>query len=157
MEIEADLRAACTIVLQGGKPITGSYEDAWRNGKAQLDYDTIRLGGGAAPARRKQQEHVSAPLSQSHTNTDDAAAEALMEQPDSDLYRYKPNTATEDLFKQEDLKKAQNRRSRAATRADELMAGAPQVPEHKVIARSASNARPKSTQIAATLLSLIHI
>lgn len=155
LEIEADLRAACTVVLQGGKPITGGYEDAWKNGKAQLDYDTIRSGAGAAPAparRRQPAEHVSAPLSHSHTNASPPVPEAPMENLDSDKFRYKPNTATEDLFKEDDARKMQNRRSRAATRADELMAGPPQPPEHKTLPRSGSQSRPKSIPHAAGTL-----
>lgn len=146
------MRAACTVVLQGGKPITGGYDDAWKNGKAQLDYDTIRSGAGAAPApvrkpsqrRRSPPQQVSVPLSHSHTNTSPPVIEAPVETLDSDRYRYKPNTATEDLFKEEDARKLQNRRSRATTRADELMAGPPPPPEHKTLPQSGTQSRPKS-------------
>jgi hypothetical protein len=97
--------------------------------KPALDYAAIRAGGPRA------QEYTEPPNVQRTPAPDAALAHEGL---DPIAYRYKPNSASEDLFRPGETSRMDKRRSRAATRADELMAGPPKVPEHTTLKRTSS-------------------
>jgi hypothetical protein len=132
-ELDHALRVACTGVLRNNKP---SHE-YHKGGKAQLDYATIRRGGGnnPAPAPRKQDPVPTMSLSKSMSNEDkvhrpnrDSTMSNGLPNPEMS-HRISHISASMDQYSQtseEDPQaqaQTQKQRSRAQSRADQLMAG----------------------------------
>lgn len=126
-ELDHALRVACTGVLRNNKP---SHE-YHKGGKAQLDYATIRRGGGNNPVQRKP-DPVPTTLAKSISNEDKAAYRPNR---DSTMSNGIPNpemshrishisTSMDQYAKTpEEDSHVQKQRSRAQSRADQLMAG----------------------------------
>lgn len=110
-DVDAELRAACTYIVTHPKP---SHEMWERDApKPALDYAAIKsqeILGPAAPARKPSTRARGPPLRH------DTPADALK-------YSYRPNIATEDLFKQDERDRVRAQASSSAiSRADQLMA-----------------------------------
>ena len=125
-DLDHALRVACSGVLRNNKP---SHE-YHKGGKAQLDYATIRRGGGNNPAPRKP-DPVPTTLSKSTSNEDKAhrpnrdstMSNGIMNPEMS--HRISHISASMDSYAQpqEGDFQVQVQRSRAQSRADQLMAG----------------------------------
>jgi hypothetical protein len=152
-DLDAALRAACTGVLRNNKP---SHE-YHKGGKAQLDYATIRRGGGtsAAPAPAPRlPDPVPTTLSKSTSNEDadhrpnrDSTMSNGIANPEMS-HRISHISASMDMYPQipEDGFQVQARRSRAQSRADQLMAGLPIKAPHGQKPRTESqHSRSQST------------
>lgn len=135
-DLDAALRAACTNVVRNNKP---SHE-YHKGGKAQLDYATIRRGGGSQPqpAPRKP-ENPSAALSKADSNEErrQAKRESLstgLVSPDrSQRMSHISASAAVHSPTQDSGQPGVVQRSRAQSRADQLMGGAsPHKPQSRV-------------------------
>jgi hypothetical protein len=152
-DLDAALRAACTGVLRNNKP---SHE-YHKGGKAQLDYATIRRGGGPSaapvPAPRKP-DPVFTTLSKStsnedgahHPNRDSTTLNGVVNPEMS--HRISHISASMDMYPQlpEDGFQVQAQRSRAQSRADQLMAGLPiKAPDGQKPRTESHHSRSQST------------
>lgn len=126
-ELDHALRVACTGVLRNNKP---SHE-YHKGGKAQLDYATIRRGGGNNPVPRKP-DPVPTTLAKSISNEDKAVhrpnRDSTMSNgiPNPDMsHRISHISTSMDQYTKtpEEDSNVQKQRSRAQSRADQLMAG----------------------------------
>jgi hypothetical protein len=149
-DLDAALRAACTGVLRNNKP---SHE-YHKGGKAQLDYATIRRGGGNNPAPRKP-DPVPTTLSKSTSNED----RAHYPNRDSSMSNggVNPNQAHrmsqmsasmgQPSQTQEGGFEVQVQRSRAQSRADQIMAGstAALAPDAQRSRTNSQHSRSRST------------
>ena len=125
-ELDHALRVACTGVLRNNKP---SHE-YHKGGKAQLDYATIRRGGGNNPAPPpRKPDPVPTNLSQSVSNEDrvhrpnrDSSMSNGIVKPEMS-HRISHISASTDQYPQIQEGETQKQRSRAQSRADQLMAG----------------------------------
>ncbi|KAK5127896.1 hypothetical protein LTR85_005013 [Meristemomyces frigidus] len=153
--VEADLRAACAYVLQNFKPSHVVYQEQYGGAqqKQQLDYAAIKES-----THSQVEDEAPRPLSKVSSGTQEPAP-ADVDAPESegmspDKYRYRPDVATEDLFKNDRVERANSRRS-AILRAEQLMlSGPPKVPPPTTRERSGSHLRsvsaPWHNSVAAT-------
>ena len=128
-ELDHALRVACTGVLRNNKP---SHE-YHKGGKAQLDYATIRRGGGNNPAPPRKPDPVPSNLAKSISNEDkvhrpnrDSTMSSGMSIPNPEMsHRISHISTSMDQYSQtpEEGSQGQKQRSRAQSRADQLMAG----------------------------------
>lgn len=150
--VEADLRAACAYVLQNFKPSHVVYEEQHGGAgqKQQLDYAAIKTA-----VHNEPEEAAPAPLSKVHTRSQEQAS-ADTEPPERectspDMYRYRPDVATGDLFKPEKDVKMMVRRS-ASLRAEQLMSSSPpKGPPPTTRDRSGSHLRSASNPMQPSL------
>lgn len=148
-DLDAALRAACTGVLRNNKP---SHE-YHKGGKAQLDYATIRRGGGnnLPPARKPDPAPIS--LSKSTSNEHPANPNRNSTMPNAAMnpemsYRISHVSASADQYSQpqEEAYEVPAQRSRAQSRADQLMAGPPaKAPEGSRPRTDSQHSRSQST------------
>jgi hypothetical protein len=153
-DLDAALRAACTGVLRNNKP---SHE-YHKGGKAQLDYATIRRGGGgptAAPAPASRlPDPVPTTLSKSTSNEEgphrpnrDSTMSNGLANPEMS-HRISHISASMDMYPQipESGFQVQVQRSRAQSRADQLMAGLPiKAPDGQKPRTESQHSRSQST------------
>ena len=140
---EAALRSACAYVLQDFKPSSQVYDEQLSQDgdiRAALDYAVIK------EAESKKMEQAALSLSRFHTRMQPERSEIeeeVSEQISPDRYRYKPKTATEDLFKNEEYEHIRTQRTAIVQRAEQLMTPGPSRPFPRTAAtthrRSASN------------------
>jgi hypothetical protein len=126
-DLDHALRVACSGVLRNNKP---SHE-YHKGGKAQLDYATIRRGGGNNPAPVRKPDPVPTSLSKSTSNEEkvhrsnrDSTMSNGMMNPELS-HRISHISASMDSYPQtqDGDFQVQAQRSRAQSRADQLMAG----------------------------------
>ena len=135
---EAELRSACAYVVQNFKPSHIVYDEQFASqAKPQLDYAAIKESvqedvDAAAPARQ---------TSNAHEEPDEIAEK--VRQLGSGKFSYKPNIATEDLFKHEGEPRAPAP-TIAALRADQLMAPQASVTPTGVKGQTAPHSRSAS-------------
>lgn len=151
-QTDSELRSACAYILQNFKPSHVVYEEQYGSSqKPQLDYAAIK------ESVHRDMEAAPAPLSQVNTREPETSQQDApeIEGFDPDLYRYKPDIATEDLFKPEQDQSVHtlSPRKRAISRAEQLMTSPPaskppvsgarlRLPTHS---RSTSNPMPSLT------------
>lgn len=157
-DLDSALRAACTGVVRNNKP---SHE-YHKNGKAQLDYATIRRGGGTVKAAKRPErpEHPPASLAKTTSNEERLQQQQAQQQMQGPLsaglsspgtsQRMSHISASADVQPQHQNGETQGRqqRSRAQSRADQLMGGAspPKAPAPKLLRdRTDSHSRSQST------------
>ncbi|GAB7360158.1 hypothetical protein MBLNU230_g7921t1 [Neophaeotheca triangularis] len=153
---DAELRAACTMVLQGGEAAPGNKGNqrdpaiATLGAKPQLDYAAIR---NAPP-----QAQPSRTLSRKQPNPrrhDASGAERRAESPPQlspEAYRYKPGLNSEELMKQLERDEQEKSRLAADSRAEQLMGGkAPKPSPSEEAARDRSEAHKRSQSTPQTL------
>jgi hypothetical protein len=126
-DLDHALRVACSGVLRNNKP---SHE-YHKGGKAQLDYATIRRGGGNNPAPVRKPDPLPTALSKSTSNEDrvhrpnrdSTMSNGMMNSEMS--HRISHISASMDHYPQteEGDFQVKAQRSRAQSRADQLMAG----------------------------------
>ncbi|KAL1588828.1 hypothetical protein WHR41_02686 [Cladosporium halotolerans] len=146
-DLDAALRAACTGVIRNNKP---SHE-YHKGGKAQLDYATIKRGGGNQPAPQR-----AAPACAPLTKTDSNEDRPHMQQGSLSNGLTSPNKAHRASHisaasegqpqAEENTHQVRVQRSRAQSRVDQLMGGAsPPKPARPQRDRTDSHSRSKST------------
>jgi hypothetical protein len=144
------LRAACTGVVRNNKP---SHE-YHKGGKAQLDYATIRRGGGnnPAPAPRRP-DPAPAALINSDSNENrfstvqrDSTLSANLTSPEKSNRVSHISASTENPPHPQtgDGVQVQVQRSRAQSRADQIMAGSP--PKALALQRERTNSQHSRSQ-----------
>ena len=140
------LRAACTGVVRNNKP---SHE-YHKGGKAQLDYATIRRGGGNNPAPRKP-DPAPAALAKSNSNENrfsapprDSTLSTNIASPDKSQRVSHISASTENPPQNGDGTQVQVQRSRAQSRADQIMAGSP--PKTLALQRERTNSQHSRSQ-----------
>ncbi|KAK4561685.1 hypothetical protein LTR86_004364 [Recurvomyces mirabilis] len=156
--VEAELRSACAYVLQNFKPSHIVFDE--KHGapqKQQLDYAAVK-------GQTQRDVDVSAPiLSKISSRKQDAVALIMKgndkepENVSSDKFKYKPATATAELFKEQDkeeLERKKASRKSAMLRAEQLMrsdassaAAIPVLERTDLHQRSASSPTPAAALI----------
>jgi hypothetical protein len=149
-DLDIMLRAACTGVVRNNKP---SHE-YHKGGKAQLDYATIRRGGGnnPAPAPRRP-DPAPAALINSDSNENrfstvqrDSTLSANFTSPEKSNRVSHISASTENPAQTQtgDGVQVQVQRSRAQSRADQIMAGSP--PKALALQRERTNSQHSRSQ-----------
>jgi hypothetical protein len=147
-DLDIMLRAACTGVVRNNKP---SHE-YHKGGKAQLDYATIRRGGGnnPAPAPRKP-DPAPAALVNSDSNENrfstvqrDSTLSANLTSPEKSNRASHISASTDNPPQTGDGVQVQVQRSRAQSRADQIMAGSP--PKALALQRERTNSQHSRSQ-----------
>ena len=148
-DLDIMLRAACTGVVRNNKP---SHE-YHKGGKAQLDYATIRRGGGnnPAPAPRKP-DPAPAALAKADSNENrfstvqrDSTLSANLASPEKSNRVSHISASTENPPQPTgDGTQVQVQRSRAQSRADQIMAGSP--PKALALQRERTNSHHSRSQ-----------
>jgi hypothetical protein len=148
-DLDIMLRAACTGVVRNNKP---SHE-YHKGGKAQLDYATIRRGGGnnPAPAPRKP-DPAPAALAKLDSNENrfsappqrDSTLTANLASPEKSNRVSHISASTENPPQTGDGTQVQVQRSRAQSRADQIMAGSP--PKALALQRERTNSHHSRSQ-----------
>lgn len=147
-DLDAALRAACTNVIRNNKP---SHE-YHKGGKAQLDYATIRRGGGNNPApapRRQEQAPVSlskSPSNEDRTNRNSTYPPGVMGPDRSQRMSHISASAERQQQTEDGGCQVRVQRSRAQSRADQLMAGSPpKAPDVQRERTDSNHSRSQST------------
>ena len=144
------MRKACAIVLRNFKPSGQLYDEEHgesnnEHPKRPLDYAAVKK------AVREEMEAALPPIRKSKTHTHIGSSkverDASLRDLDPAKFRYKPSTATEDLFKKEDYRQMQVQRHAVAQRAELLMSTSLEQP--KVVTTSA--VRPHAQTVSLPL------
>ena len=151
-DLDIMLRAACTGVVRNNKP---SHE-YHKGGKAQLDYATIRRGGGNNPAPAPRKPDPAPPaLVQSNSNENrfssapqrDSTLSANLTSPEKSNRVSHVSASAENPPNPPqagDGTQVQVQRSRAQSRADQIMAGSP--PKALALQRERTNSQHSRSQ-----------
>ncbi|KAK5137822.1 hypothetical protein LTR08_006590 [Meristemomyces frigidus] len=166
--VEAELRAACAYVLHNPKPSHVPYEEPHGGReKQQLDYAAIKES-----VHKEPEEPAQPPLSKVTSRVDEEAhvkidtlaevkapivvAAPKSESTSPDRYRYKPDVAAEDLFKQEADHDREHAQQSAAVRAEQLMmSGPPKSLPLTVRQRAGSHLRSVSHTLQSSVTALM--